>query len=111
MAVNGKQKGKSGELEFCHFLRDTFGVSARRGQQFSGGSDSPDVIHDIAGIHFEVKRTERLKLYDAVDQAMADCAGSIPVVAHRRNRGDWLCILRCEDIHLFAKQIVARLGS
>ena len=77
-------------------LRD-HGHEARRGQQFSGSPDSPDVISDLP-FHFEVKRVERLNIYQAIDQAVRDCGeGKSPVVAHRRNRGQWLVTMRAED--------------
>ena len=52
--ANSKQKGKRRVTQFAHFLKER-GVEARRGQQFSGGDDSPDVVHNIPGIHFEVQ--------------------------------------------------------
>jgi Holliday junction resolvase len=102
--VNSRNKGKTGELEFAALLRSRGYATARRGQQFRGGGDSPDVV-GVAGVHHEVKRTERLSLYDAVDQARRDAAsgGDMPVVAHRCNskprscRGDWLFVLGADD--------------
>ncbi len=65
------------------------------GQQYSGiGGD--DVV-GLPGVHIEVKRTERLSLYDAMSQSMADCKGNIPIVAHRKNNCDWLVIMKAED--------------
>ena len=49
--MHSKQKGARGEREFAEFLRDR-GIEAGRGQQFSGGESSPDVVHSIPGIHF-----------------------------------------------------------
>ena len=94
--INSKQKGKSGELEWVHFLKDR-GVDARRGVQYSGEIGSPDVISDFEGFHFEVKRTERLALYKALFQAIEDCGTKTPVVAHRQNRKDWVVVLRADD--------------
>ena len=51
--VNSRNKGKSGELELAHELERLWGVSARRGQQFSGSPDSPDVVTGIPGLHIE----------------------------------------------------------
>lgn len=102
--MNSRDKGKRGELEWRDELVAR-GYEARRGQQHAGGGDSPDVVHNIPGVHFEVKRTERLSLYDAVNQARRDAAGKMPVVAHRCNgsrrkddcRGEWLVVLGVED--------------
>ena len=96
--MNSRDKGKRGELELSHFLTD-HGFPAHRGQQFSGGPDSPDVICKSLPFHFECKRTERLRIHEAMQQAMADAGPeSVPLVAHRRNGGDWLAILRLDDL-------------
>lgn len=91
---NSRRKGKTGELEFVHLL-GSYGYKARRGQQFKGTPDSPDIIcEDIPHIHFEVKRTERFQLYKFLDQAAADCSpDQIPVVAHRQSRQDWVIVI------------------
>jgi len=60
MPVNSKQKGSRGEREAAGVIAEVFGCEARRGQQFAGGKDSPDVIHSIPGVHFEIKRVEKL---------------------------------------------------
>lgn len=98
--MNSNKKGKAGEREFRDQLRDAGWMSARRGQQFSGGSDSPDVVcEELAGIHWEVKRVESLNIHNAIAQAIRD-AGRLktPIVAHRRNRGEWLATIRLEDL-------------
>ena len=107
--MNSRNKGVRGELEWRDELTRR-GYTAERGQQHAGGGDSPDVIHDIPGVHFEVKRTERFSLYAAVDQARYDASCSLepkmPVVVHRCNgnrgkrtscRGDWLIVLGADD--------------
>lgn len=95
--TNSIQKGKSGERELAHKLTELFGLECRRGQQFRGGADSPDVV-GIPGVHWEAKRVERLNLGDAMQQAVRDAGESVPVVAHRRNRGEWLATLRLADL-------------
>lgn len=96
MPLNSRAKGASAERELAAFLRE-HGYEARRGQQFSGGSDSPDVI-GIPGWHVECKRTEKGALYDWLDQSVRDAAGmKVPVVMHRKNRREWVAILRLED--------------
>ena len=73
--VNSNQKGKRGERELAKLIRE-FGINARRGQQFSGSPDSPDVVTDLKDWHFEVKRTESLSVYKAMDQAASDCGAN-----------------------------------
>ena len=90
MPINSKQKGNTGEREFAKLLQK-YGYKARRGQQFSGANGDPDVVTDLEGFHFEVKRVERLNIYDAVDQSKRDARdGEKPIVAHRKNRREWL---------------------
>lgn len=102
--VNSNRKGKRGELEFSKFLQ-LHGYEARRGQQFRGGDDSPDVVHNVPGIHFEVKRVQALHIRPAMEQAEQDCGGLIPVVAYKRNRGEWVAILPLHDLlKLIAKK-------
>jgi Holliday junction resolvase len=100
--VNSRRKGKVGELAFTKLLNE-HGFSARRGQQFKGGHDSPDVICDLP-YHWEIKRTERLRIEEAYAQAVAECpAGQTPIVAHKRNRMPWMVTLSAEDFLILLK--------
>ena len=92
-------KGKLGEREVAAELRRLFDIEARRGRQYCGGDNSPDVITDIPGLHCEVKRTERLSLYSAMRQAINDAGtNKVPVVFHRQNREEWVVIVRLNDL-------------
>jgi len=103
---NSRQKGKRGELELSHFLTDR-GVPARRGQQFSGSGDSPDVVAELPGMHIECKRTERFQLYPALEQATFDTTGTtkMPIVFHRSSRKPWTVVIWAED---FLKLVASR---
>ncbi len=94
--MNSKRKGKDGELEWANFLKE-HGIEARRGQQFRGTKDSPDVISSLDYVHFEVKRVENLNIHKAMDKALTESQDKIPVVAHRKNRTEWLITIRAED--------------
>ena len=95
--MNSRNKGKRGELEAAKFLASE-GFPARRGQQFSGGTDSPDVVcESLPAIHIEVKRTEKGNPYDWIAQAERDAEQKIAVVLHRRNDHKWLAILPAEQ--------------
>lgn len=105
MPINSRAKGARGEREWRDQLRNA-GFDARRGQQFSGGADSPDVIcESLPGLHWEVKRVEAGNPYIWMAQAERD-AGSkkMPVVAHKRNGQDWLCIIRAEDFFALLRE-------
>lgn len=96
MGGSSREKGKRGERECAALLR-AHGFDARRGQQFNGSDGSADVV-GLPGFHLEVKRTEALRIYEAMGQAEADARdGEIPVVLHRRNNRGWLAILKADD--------------
>lgn len=99
--MNSRSKGCRGELEASKVWAHVMGGKARRGQQFAGGNDSPDVVSDYPGIHLEVKRCERGNPYDWVYQATRDAKGKCPVVLHRRNNQPWLLILELTDAPRF----------
>ena len=94
--MNAKRKGTAGEHELAAILRDA-GIRAYRNDQiYRGGKGNPDVSAEVCGqkLHIEVKRVEKLNVPEAVKQAITDAAeGSLPVVAHRRNREQWLITL------------------
>lgn len=99
MATSGrgsKAKGKGGELELMHILRDVYGYPVRRGDCFRGESD----LIGLKGVHVECKRVERLNIYNAIAQAVAEAekkGDGVPVVFHRINRAEWLVSLRLTD--------------
>jgi hypothetical protein len=93
---------KVGEREAAATLNAVLGCNARRGVQYRGGPDSPDLVTDFPGLHFEVKRTERLKLWEALSQAETDAKGTVPVVLHRANNRPWVAIVRLADIGILS---------
>lgn len=95
--MKSREKGKRGEREWAEYLNlHVPDANARRGQQFSGSPDSPDVVSDLP-YHFEVKRVERLNINKAMRQAMEECGDLPPVVPHRCNRMPWLVTMLAED--------------
>lgn len=95
--INSKQKGNRGEREVASLLRE-FGFEARRGQQFSGSPESPDVVHNIPNFHIEVKRTETFSVYKALEQANSDKGSSeAALVFHRRSNQKWVVCLEAES--------------
>ena len=96
--INSRAKGAAGEREFAQVLKE-YGLEARRGQQFSGSKDSPDVVcSGLTGVHFEVKRVQKGSPYDWLEQAKNDAGGSLPIVAWRRNNHNWVGILDLADL-------------
>ena len=99
----------SSDLEVAELLR-SHGFAARRGIQFAGGPDSPDVV-GLPGVHVEVKRTESLRLYPALEQAMQDRReGDVASVWHRQNGRAWVVILPVEDFLSLYKAATPKEG-
>ena len=111
MGAKSRSKGVRGELEAAAELRRLFGVEARRGRQFQGTDESPDVQVDIPGVHFEVKRNEALRLYEALAQAAEDAGDKVPVVLHRANRKPWVAIVPLDDLPRLAVQLYLTLAA
>ncbi len=101
-----KIKGSNGELEVAALFKKN-GYAARRSSQFCGSSgDAQDVmVLDVPELHVEVKRTERLNLYEAMEQVERDNIKKrqIPVIFHRRNHQDWVCIVSQETFFKLLK--------
>lgn len=106
MSKMSREKGKRGEREFAELLRE-HGFEARRGQQFAGGPDSPDIITDCP-CHFEVKRTENFSP-SYIDQAERDADPRLqPVVVWKRNNAPWRAFM-CAHHYLEMWRKVMRL--
>ena len=95
MIVNSREKGKKGEREFAKLCRGE-GFPVRRGQQYNG-LEGKDVV-GLDGFHVEVKRCERINIYEFMSQAVGDAEpGEIPIVAMRKNHEAWLVLIGAED--------------
>src|SRR5947207_15961548 len=110
--MNSREKGKRGERQWRDELRAN-GYAARRGQQFSGSAESPDVVcEQLRWIHFEVKAVERLNVEEAMDQARRDCGqvapggDRVPIVAHRRSFRPWLVTMPAEVFFQFLRGVL-----
>lgn len=93
--MNSREKGKRGEREFAALCREYGYNNAQRGQQYCGIEGE-----DVTGLpytHIEVKRVNRLQLSDAMEQSIRDAQGKIPIVAHRRDREEWLITMRAVE--------------
>ena len=99
-----RRRGADGERELARILR-TYGFDTRRGQQFKGGGDSPDVM-GLPGVHIECKRVQSLNIEKAMVQSRTDAEGTddVPVVMHRRDREKWKVTM---DLDEFMKMYIA----
>jgi Holliday junction resolvase len=106
MSRMSREKGKRGEREFCELLRE-HGFEARRGQQFAGGPESPDVITDCS-CHFEVKRTETFSP-SYLAQAERDAHPLLqPVVVWKKNNAPWRAFM-CAHHYLELRKTILNL--
>ena len=111
MPINSKKKGKVGELEACKALETILGVRCRRSVQYCGVAGDADIV-GVDGLHLEIKRMEKMNLYEALEQAIRDARGSeVPVVMHRKNRKHWVIVLKAEDMVEFARTILNAVGE
>jgi hypothetical protein len=112
MGRASREKGKRGEREAAAELGAILGVEARRGVQYQGGPDSPDVVLPGVPIHVEAKRTERLSLWAAIEQAKADApAGSVPIVWHKPNRKGSVIIVETASLQALALALVESMKT
>jgi len=97
MTLNSRRKGAVGEREFItDYLAPFWPDACRNLYQF--GADKNDVAR-VAGVHWQIKRTENLRLWAAIKQAETEATGGdLPVVAFRRNRSRWYCILDAHEL-------------
>lgn len=91
-----REKGKRGELELMHILRDFYGYPVRRGYVFQHESD----LVGLQGVHVECKRKEKINIYTDYKQAVREAqkrSDGVPVVFHRRSNEEWLVIMGLDD--------------
>jgi hypothetical protein len=99
MGSMSKRKGAAGEREAAEKLNEVLGTRFHRGRQYHGGPESPDLAGDLPGLHLEVKRCERLRLYEALTQARRDASVTqVPAVMHRANNRAWVVVVHVEDL-------------
>ena len=95
--MNSNRKGKTFERWVAAYLREHGYTEARRGQQYHGGADSPDVT-GLQGFHIEAKDTQKWSAYDFMEQSVRDAAeDEIPIVIAKKNYQKPLVIIRLED--------------
>ena len=110
MGRRSRNKGKRGEREAAAAVSSALGVAARRGCQYAGSPDSPAIVAADPGVHFEVKRREQFRLYEALDQAAEEAGDQVPVVLHRTNRKPWVAIVALSELRRLAVQIYLSLA-
>jgi|DEB0MinimDraft_3_1074331.scaffolds.fasta_scaffold07075_4 Holliday junction resolvase len=96
MSINSRTKGAVGEREAAELLTK-HGWEARRGQQFAGSPDSPDVVSNFPW-HLEVKRVQASSPMKWMEKATEDSGGKKPpCVLWRPNRKPWIVMMWADD--------------
>lgn len=94
MSKMSRDKGLAGEREVA-VVWESHGFAVRG---LEGMGDHLAVGHGLT-IHSEVKRTESIRLWDCLAQCWSEApAGTLPVLAYRRNRSPWTATLRLDDL-------------
>lgn len=90
-----RRKGVVGEREVAAAWQAA-GATVRG---LEGAGDHLVICADALTLHSEVKRAERLKIPEWWRQTAAEAPqGTVPVLHHRQNRGEWLVTLRLDDL-------------
>lgn len=96
MPINSRNKGAVGERELVQILNDR-GMLCRRTVQYCGASgEAADIVCEGLGCHVEVKRTEKLKWRQTLDQVKRDSKGKPWVIMHRQSNMRWVVIMDLE---------------
>lgn len=98
MSVNSIRKGKRVELECAARLRDLGFPHARRGQQYSGTEDSPDIV-GVPGAWPDSKgRKQIAHLEEWMAKASAEAGDLTPLLFVKANHWkDFLVVMRTQD--------------
>jgi hypothetical protein len=95
MAASSRRKGIAGERE----VADRWQLAGAAVRGLEGQGDHLVICANGLTIHSEVKRAERLKLPEWWKQTVSEAPqGTLPVLHHRQNRGEWLVTLRLDDL-------------
>jgi len=89
-----RKKGATYERTVAHRLAEVW-PGAKRGFQFRGGDEAPDVTG--TPYYIECKHRQRVYVAQAMEQAVAASDGRPPVVIWRQNHGADLVTMRLDD--------------
>lgn len=98
MGKMSRDKGKRFERQLAGIFRGYGYTDARRTAQYCGNTgDASDVV-GLPGIHVEAKHVEKMQLYDWMEQAKRDAAGTgeKPVVFHKKNNHEILVTMQLD---------------
>lgn len=94
MGKSSRDKGAQGEREVARAFREGGFPEADRGARL--GKSGDDVVR-VEGLHIEVKRREKLSIWESLEQADKDAPPLMePILAFRRNRTTWKVAMELE---------------
>jgi Holliday junction resolvase len=102
-AKGARNKGSNYEREVASYLSEKLSLDVKRALLSGGGRHTGAAdLEGLPGISAELKRVEKLNVYDAMKQAneAAVRTGDTPVVITRRNgveTGDSLVVMKLSD--------------
>ena len=102
-----RTKGAGGEREAAKAIAAHLGLPMERGAR-NGIPGAPDLI-GWPDVHVEVKRRTAITAARWLDQAIGDASahdGCRPVVVMREDRGEWMVLMRLEDLPDIAQDLV-----
>ena len=106
--VNANAKGKRGELEAAKLVASLLAYPDCARSAQSCGKWAAD-LHMTGVLHFEVKRVKKLPVQtnQYMAQAVDDSAntGHLPIVMMRADNGEWLVMLRFDDLPRLAAEL------
>jgi Holliday junction resolvase len=108
MGKFSRDKGKAGEREFAALCRH-YGFDANRTAQCKGKTGQAGDVEGLPGTHVEVKRVEKLNLWQAMMQSVCDTQAegkdNVPIVAHRKSRQDWLVTMLADHFLMMLQEV------
>jgi hypothetical protein len=104
---NNRQRGKYGERSARDAIKHYWLMD---GAHRTGQTSAKVSGADLAGtgdLHVEVKLRKTLSVEKFLEQAIRDARpGKVPVVVMRRDKGEWLVMLRISDSLKFAAELL-----
>ncbi len=97
MGKMSRTKGAVGERELSEILNRKGILCHRTAQRRGDHGGAPDIEGAALPIHLEVKRQERMRLYEWIEQAKRDAKGMPSAVVHRSNGSEWLVTMRLDE--------------
>ena len=93
MGGMSRRKGCVGERELVQELNSRGLLCHRTAQRRGDLGGAADVECEAMPLHIECKRTERIHLWEWVDQCQRDAKGEPFVIMHRSNNRPWVAIM------------------